>query len=321
MFNLFGKKEIIDESLNPLNPAALFSLVGLDQMWNELVRGEHRAIKEYKKYQNYKESLLKEYKSIDFNRIIKHEDSDCSYFSDITVGETMYLRAFENLDGLYIAKQDNYDEVEYLSFEDLRIIIRKMTYDEKQFSSSLISYIDNNIRPMVEDTLEDLYGYSSCKTIIPINTKEVVKYHKFLAADMGVSDTSDIDSYEISKKGWDNIKNAPLFRFFKYEEKNPIIPINLNYIDVFVLDWLCYSTMVIPTIDTYKLLHYKNEEAKMTTKQAIINTYGENASILIEKTLTDLSCSAFRSFIRQGSELQEAKNRDDVLKYIERFNK
>ena len=63
----FSKEKRLDPSLNPRNPAALFSLVGLGMMWNEIAEAENKAVDTFNHYVAFKESLNKKYPRINYN--------------------------------------------------------------------------------------------------------------------------------------------------------------------------------------------------------------------------------------------------------------
>ena len=316
---LFSKKNTIDTSLDPRNPAALFSLVGLDMMWNEIARAENKAVDTYKQYIEFKKSLKQKYPRINFERAleIKNTYGDPIDFPfKATSGIVMYLKAIDAHDTFLVTEQDNEeDDYNILSYEEYRAAIRGLNKEESQYSDSMREYIDNNIRVMVEEAAEDIMGINPCHSPIPINTQPLVDYHKFIANDIGIETSSFSNE---NKERWKSIGNAPLFRFDYSLDRYPLIPISIDYLDAFILDWLCYATMYIPTTDTRKVLYYKRENGE-SVKEGIISTYGDNAFKLINTTLEDLNCSAFRSFVRQELKLEEAKDRDQVLKYMEQF--
>lgn len=307
MFNIFGKKEKpVDPSLNPRNPAALFPLLGagFEAMWGEFVREQHKAVDAFGDYVRFKDDLLKEYPNIDFNRAIHEIQTDHKPVV-ISAGEGMYLKALDLNKGFNIASEHYPEDVSYVDYTEYVNIVGNLTADEKVFSYKMKDYILREIRPLVEEAYEDFYGYNGCETNVPLNTPALVEYHRFLAADM-------TGNNYIGDKGeeWKRIWKAPLFRSFG---TITVVPVGIQYLDAFILDWLCFASMAMPTSDTYKLISYKNDDG-VSVKDSLIMAYGKGAYSLLIKTLTDFNCSAFRSFARQGLKLEEAKNRDDVLK-------
>lgn len=315
MFNLFRKKEKpVDPSLNPRNPAALFPLLGpgFEDMWGEFVREQHKAVDAFDDYTIFKNNLQKEFPDIDFNRKIYEIETENKPIV-LSSGEGMYLKALDMDSGFYIASEYYPEDAVYIDYKEYVQIVSKLTTDENQFSNKMRDYISCEIKPLVEEASEDYIGINVCESTIPVNCTQLVNYHRFLAAEMQGNDLSGLEVYE---EKWKRIGSAPLFK--SLGQKNPIIPIGIQYLDALILDWLCYASMAIPTTDTYKIINYKNEDG-VSVKDSLIMAYGNGAYTLLIKTLTDLNCSAFRAFARQGLKLEEAKNRDDVEKALQYF--
>lgn len=315
MFNLFGKKEkTVDPSLNPRNPAALFPLLGpgFEAMWGEFVRKQHKAVDAFSDYEHFKKDLLKEFPDVDFDRTIYEIETDHKPIV-ISAGEGIYLKALDLDKGFFIASEHFPEDAAYVEYREYVKIVSNLTSDENKFSNKMRDYISWEIKPLVEEASEDLIGINMCESTIPINTMMLVKYHRFLAAEMVGSDYSTIDD---DAEKWEKIGSAPLFKTPR--QNNPIIPIGIQYLDALVLDWLCFVSMARPTIDTYKIINYKRDDG-MTVKESLKMAYGEGALTIAIKTIKDLNCSAFRSFARQGLKLEEGKNRDDVINALKYF--
>lgn len=315
MFNLFGKKEkSVDPSLNPKNPAALFPLLGpgFADMWGEFVREQHKAVDAFNEYAIFKKDLSKEFPNIDYNRKIYEIETENKPIV-LSSGEGMYLKALDLDEGVFIASEHSPEDAVYLEYKQYVQIVSELTEDENRYSNKMRDYISGEIKPLVEEASEEYIGINVCESTIPVNTIQLVNYHRFLAAEMQGNDFSGLDVYE---EKWKRIGSAPLFK--SYGMKNPIIPIGIQYLDALVLDWLCYASMAIPTTDTYKIINYKNEDG-ISVKDSLIMAYGNGVYTLLIKTLTDLNCSAFRAFARQGLKLESAKNRDDVMNALKYF--
>ena len=127
-----------------------------------------------------------------------------------------------------------------------------------------------------------------------MNTLECENYHKFLAGEL-----SDV----INKKKWKRVYHSPIFSP-KVDETNPLIPLSIEYIDILVSDYLCFSTIVNPTMAMESLLRYKNETTSQSIKDLLIEKFGSNIIDYIENVLDDMNGLPFRNYIRNNLKIK-----------------
>ena len=97
----------------------------------------------------------------------------------------------------------------------------------------------------------------------------------------------------------DDIFCAQLYAEYKNEISNPLIITDITALSAFVLDYLCYATITLPTEDITKILLIKDNQG-LSVKQAIIQNYGEEAIDYITKVVDDINGSLFRTSVYNG---------------------
>ncbi len=269
------------------NPSNFFAYLGssMNELWQNIVEGENEAVDIFCEYKRFGNSLLRQYSNIDFRRQIE----------DFTIGELMYLYCLEFDKDIYISKSYDLTDVVLLSHHKYEELILKLTDNERTYITEFKNYIDNNIKRLCSSVSIKRFDVDFVKTTLPVNTLECVKYHQFLAdADMN-------GTYNYGDK-WNRISNAPIIGYFGEitKQDNPLILISIEHIDALVLDYICYATITLPTLDMDRVLAYRNPNTNKNVIMTIDETLGDGASVFADRAITDMNSAAFRQWVRIG---------------------
>ena len=269
------------------NPSNFFAYLGstMNELWQNIVEGENEAVDIFHEYKQFCNSLLRRYSNIDFHRQIEN----------LTIGELMYLYCLDLKEDIYISKSYDLTDVILLSHYKCKELFLKLSDCERTYITELKNYIDKNIKRLCSSVSISRFDVDFVKTTLPINTLECVKYHQFLA-DVDMNGT-----YNHGDK-WNRISNAPIIGYFGEitKQDNPLILISIEHIDALVLDYICYATITLPTLDIDKVLAYINPNTNKNALITIEETLGEEASVFADRAITDMNSAAFRQWVRIG---------------------
>lgn len=258
----------------------------MNELWQNIVEGENEAADIFCEYKQFANSLSKQYSNIDFRRQIE----------DFTIGELMYLYCLDFDKDIYMSKSHDLTDIVLLSRHKYEELILKLTDSERIYITELKNYIDKNIKRLCSSVSIERFGVDFVKTTLPVNTLECVKYHKFLAdADMN-------GAYNHGDK-WNRISNAPIIGGYFGEitkQDDPLILISIEHIDALVLDYICYATITLPTLDMDKVMAYRNPNTNKNVIMTIDETLGDGASVFADRAITDMNSAAFRQWVRIG---------------------
>ena len=291
----FDRKKASYNSKSLKNPSVFFSSLGptMNNLWQNIVEGQNRAVDIFSRYLQFCNSLSKQYSNIDFLRPIEihFSNNDISF----TVGELMYLYCLNLKEDIYITKEYDISNVFLLSFHNCEELFMKFTDCERTYITELKTYLEKNIKQLCSDVSIRRFDVDFVKSALPVNTLECVKYHQFLA---------DVDIHGTYKRGekWNRITNAPITGSFGRVTKQdkPLILVNIEHIDSLVLDYICYATIALPTLDMDKVLTFRNPTTNKNVLNTIDETMGEGASIFADRAITDMNSAAFRQWVRMG---------------------
>ena len=163
--------------------------------------------------------------------------------------------------------------------------------DEIDYCEKIVSYVKNNILNLVQKADLIRYGIKLCKRPILYNSLEVDSYHRFIASDKCSSNSEEY-------KKWHHITNAPFLLEKNNSEENPLIITEISAVNAFVLDYLCYATISLPTEDLTRVLSCPVNGK--TVKDTIIEVFGVDAFDYIMKAVDDLNGEKFRRFVYSG---------------------
>ncbi len=281
-------KRMAKNSLNDLrNPSIFFAHLGstMNELWQNIVEGENEAVDIFHEYKQFCNSLLRQYSNINFQRQI----------GNVTIGELMYLYCLDLKKDIYISKSYDLTDVVLLSRYEYKELFLKLSDCERTYITELKNYIDKNIKRLCSSVSIRRFDVDFVKTTLPVNTLECVKYHQFLA-DVDMNGT-----YNQGEK-WNRISNAPVIGYFEEitKQDNPLILISIEHIDALVLDYICYATITLPTLDMDKVLAYRNPNTNKNVLITIDETLGEGASVFADRAITDMNSAAFRQWVRIG---------------------
>ena len=302
MFGLFRKQKrrTVDFSnsaeSNMVNPTDFFANTGSvgKQLWQYMIDGQNEAVDIFENYTAFITDLKKRYEKKDFNRVISAD-----FLAPLTpsAGEIMYLLLLDLDESVFITTWSNPNQIVRLSDEEAYYgILDLLTSDERAFVSELDAYLQDSIIDRVNETSQLMYGIDMCKTALPINSMELVKYHKYLAIN-------DLYSDDNPYRKWNRISRAPLFPFKISDKDNPIVLSSLEHTDAPILDYICFATMAAPTRDLDKLLQVAGDDG-VTVLQTMIKTFGTGVDKFIYKSITELNCDAFRSYARMDLKIE-----------------
>ena len=282
-----GKRTVKNTSNDLRNPSNFFAYLGssMNELWQNIVNGENEAVDIFSEYKRFDNSLSRQYSDINFRRQIE----------DFTVGELMYLYCLDFDKDIYISKSYDLTDVVLLNHNKYEELILKLTNNERTYITELKCYIDKNIKRLCSSVSIRRLGVDFVKTTLPVNTLECVKYHQFLAdADMN-------GTYNYGEK-WNRISNAPIIGYFGEitKQDNPLVLISIEHIDALVLDYICYATITLPTLDMDKVMAYKNPNTNKNVIMTIDETLGDGASVFADRAITDMNSAAFRQLVRIG---------------------
>ena len=300
MFNLFKKKRKSSKFVYQMHgPSATetFKMCGntLSMLWEEFIKGQNKSVDIFEQYQRFINKLNNSYSDIDFDRTIyRLHNDECSV--SLTSGECMYLKMLELRKDCYIAHGNPNSPVLHLTYELYNQAISSLSERELNYSYELKKWIDANVLSPVIDVSNRRYGVNICKSSLPYNSKNLIQYHIYISSE-------NYEANDPSYKKWNRISNSPIFNYSNSRE-NPLIPINIQFISLFILDYLCYATISLPTLDMDRVLNYKDSDSGESVKSSLINAHGEGIDTYLERAITDMNCETFRASVRTGMKIK-----------------
>lgn len=291
----FKKKE--KNFLKNAHPGKVFASLGntLKGFWPDFRDGEAKAVDLYKEYKRFKTILDAKY-AINYNREKTHIPIGNKELL-LTVDQCMYFFCISQNDSqkdqMYICQQNTEEEVYLINKETIDIINNSLLSIEKEYCKELLDFLHKRIDPEINTTSKNAYGINKIrKSFYPYFTKEYEKYHRFLL---------DIETYDPENK-YNFINRAPIFHRIT-EEENPLITYELqSTINAYILDVICYITMLIPTISLLQLLNYVDNTGKKL-KDILAETYGKAVVDYLYTFLFDMNCMPFRKMVSAGLHL------------------
>lgn len=294
------KKKSIDLSnitdYSSLNPNVLFGAIGDvgRELWEVLKEGQNNSVDYYSSYKRFKQDLDAKY-PIDYSRRIVVPNETITSLR-LTVGKCLYLLLAGINTDVYVSIDDDSEPV--LLDEDTIFceFTSALKENEIHYYQALRKYLSSNIVSIVNDTSNLLYGIDFCEGELPINTKECVEYHRFIELE-------EYNQPNNPNRKWTRVKSAPLFtKCYSINKANPVLLTSLEFLDVLVLDYICFATIAAPTRDLDKVLNvpYKGT----TVKKMIEQKFGAGVNQYIENVICDLNCLPFRSFARMGLKIE-----------------
>ncbi len=304
MFGLFKKRaqqRKAPPSAEP-NPAEVFSMLGpsFEKLWLEFVNGEHDAVDMYVRYKDFTRQLNSVFSDVNFDRILPAIDGATNEFS-LTAGEYMYIYLLADAlqDKFYkksisISDPNNISNVATLSLDDLMDFDYYLNESDISYCNRLKNYLETNIQATVNDATLTQYGYKKATFPVSVNTAELLEYHVFIAERK--------ECQKDHTKHWWQIAGAPIWGN-SINPQNPIIPVDIRQINAFVMDYICFATMLFPTVDMVGTLHYKSDEMPETIYQIIEKQYGKSICEYIDRIISEMNGPAFRFLLKNEVKL------------------
>ncbi len=297
-FDFFKKKgtmaRIKQNEKDFLSPAKAFEMFGANGtlFWDAFAEGQNLAVKSFDAFKTFKSQLDTDYSTIDFDRFLANiEIGEKSYEIRVKHGIYLYLL---NLDKDYYVTFDGLSDVTLLSYSELVRILSNLSAFELEYCNKLSEYIRKNIHSLVEETDMKRFGIEKRRRLLPINSLELYQYHRKISQEY---------PYESSH----NNKLRQCLIMPCIVEKNdidiPMIISETSAITAFVMDYLCYATMWLPTFDFVRFFEYKNDNGR-SVEDALRENFGQEAVEYIIKVVSDLNGSVFRTSVYGGMLLQ-----------------
>ena len=291
IFKLFKRNKTHPRQDLPVTPTMMFNVLGssLSELWDSMVEGQHLAVKVFLEFKSFKRELDVKYSTLDFDRHISEIKIDeVSY--ELKATHCMYLYMLD-LDNDTHISFDNGDGVTILSFSDYITITSRLTLIEQSYCDELSAYLNSNILPLVQKTDMTMFGINLCERTVPLNSLELSNYHRYIATNHYLYGTSD-------QPNWNRIANAP-FLVERNDNSNPLLITDMKSVSAFVLDYLCYATIAIPSHDLDAVLLYRRENEE-SIKDMIGKRYGQEMVDCIDNALNDMNGSMFRTSVFKG---------------------
>ena len=274
------------------NPSFLFSQCGqtLNDLWQELIKGENAAVLQYKSYDaflsaNLSKSLIDLLKTPMLSVFNESGNKSIS----LTRGQIAYLVIFDFKNDIFVSDQDESD-IYLLKQDQLLKAKDELSFDEIAFSNKVADYFRVNIIPMVNAVARRRWGIDICEYSLPLNTIKCVKYHMYIC-----NEQYDFDGGSLSK--WNYIFSAPMYEY-RSGRDNPVVPVQINNMSAYILDCLCYSNIALPTLDIVRLLNYRDENTNI--KESLENRFGPGVVTFMKKCIVDYNCANFRKWVSLG---------------------
>lgn len=307
MFRYFMKRTI--KSLiskitqdNSISPTEFFKLLDnptLFSLWQSFLDGHARAVQMYNEFNEFKCQLDSEYSFIDFERhIFDIQIGDKTFPLEVKHG--MYLLMLRLEEDIYISFE-NESNATLLHLSEYNNIISCLHESEVDYCNKIVSYIRNSIIHSVWEVELKRCGVIGCKRLVPINSRKLNQYHKYIASK-GLSpallDHADLDIEILKNNKWNRIYNAPFLREDNNIE-NPLIITEITAITAFILDYLCYATIALPTLDMTRVLSYCDKRGR-SVKEVMSSKFGQEAVDYIYRIIDDMNGNLFRTSVYGG---------------------
>ena len=85
---------------------------------------------------------------------------------------------------------------------------------------------------------------------------------------------------------------------YESRQDNPIIPSQINIMNAYILDCLCYINIALPTLNLLRVLQYRDE--KDSVKGSLENHFGIGVVSYMERFIANYSCAEFRKWVSMG---------------------
>lgn len=280
-----------------MSPTEFFALLGptMSDFWSDFIKGQNEAVVLFNQYKSFQSKLDMAYSSIDFERFIYNltlgEES-----LEIKVKHAMYLYML-NLKKDYYIKLDEFGTTHTLTSTTYNNIISGLLQEEIDYCNELVKYIEENIYQLVNKVGKTLYDIKICRHVIPLNSLNLCRYHAFIAEGKTPANSEEY-------KKWHYIDNIPfLYRIIENSPEDPLVITEVTATSAFVLDYLHYATICIPTKNINKLLYFKNEQGS-SVRDNIVDTFGQEAMDYIIQVLDDMNGLMFRISVYKGMLMQ-----------------
>ena len=298
LFDFLKKKgatnKIKQNNRGLLSPAKAFEMFGANGtlFWNAFVEGQNLAVKTFDAFKTFKSQLDNNYSTIDFDRFLSNiEIGDKSY--EIRVKHGIYLYML-NLDKDCYVTFDGLNDATLLPSSELERILFNLSAFELEYCDKLSEYIRENIHSLVEKTDKKRFGTEKSRRLLPINSLELYQYHKKISEEYPYESDDD-----------NKLRQCLIMPCIveKNDIDNPMIISETSAITAFVMDYLCYATMWLPTFDFVRFVEYKNDNGR-SVEDALRENFGQEAVEFIKKVVSDLNGSMFRTSVYSGMLLQ-----------------
>lgn len=297
-FDFFKKKgtmhRIKQNEKDFLSPAKAFEMFGANGtlFWNAFVEGQNLAVKSFDAFKRFKSQLDNKYSSIELDRFLANIEIGEKLY-EIRVKHGIYLYLL-NLDKDYYVTFDGLKDATLLPCAELERILSNLSAFELEYCNKLSEYIRKNIHSLVEETDMKRFGIEKRRRLLPINSLELYHYHRKISQEYPCESSDD-----------NKLRQCLIMPCIV--EKNdidiPMIISETSAITAFVMDYLCYATMWLPTFDFVRFFEYKNDNGR-SVEDALRENFGQEAVEYIIKIVSDLNGSVFRTSVYSGMLLQ-----------------
>lgn len=296
MFNFLKRKSADSKQNNErsmVNPTFLFSQFGPDMssLWSDIVEGEHKAVEQYVEFLWYYQEVSCQYSDINFDEfmvsIMSEDGNNCI---DLTRGQVMYLALFSFCNDIYLSDESE-NSLFILTKEKYQETLQNLLDSEKQFCTRIKKYFCDYIVPKINAVSRLRWDIDICEYSVPLNTMKCRDYHQYIANE-------EYDSNAEKHSEWNYIFAAPIYDYH-IKKDNPLIPININILDAFVLDCVCYINIAIPTLDLFKVLRCRPDNDK-SVMEVIVSKFGDGVDKFIYRSIRDFSTANFRKWVTEG---------------------
>lgn len=287
------RKKVYQKNLN-VTPTEYFEQFGsvISTIWGDFVRGQNLAVELFYDFRKFEQSLKNVY-PVDLDRHIGYLNIE-NYKQEIKVEEAMYLYLL-NLSKDCFVSAEEIGIVSTMALSEYKDIISELTLIEKTYCDKLKEYIESTILKKVKEVNRNRWGIEKKNSAVPLNTLDLVRYHHWLSDGGEFSDIA-------KKKNWNCVGSTPIVSD-RITEDNPLIISSIKCLHAFMLDYLQYATIALPTFSLKRLLSYKDEKREKTIADIIRDEYGEEALDFIEYAMDEMNGTFFRITVYRGEKI------------------
>ena len=295
LFDFFKKKKQINHNkqnnVEQISPADAFKMLGSNGylFWDAFVEGQNLAVEKFNDFKKFKEKLDSFYSDIDFNRTISNLKG-LKNTVEIKVKHAMYLY-MNNLDKDYYVTIDGLNDTILLTHSDFKNILTNLSNYEIEYCDELVSFIRENIHSLVAKTDMKRFGYEMTRRLLPINSLELYKYHESISERIYTCESNEGDKLQ-----------KCLFIPYIVEKNsidNPMIISEITATSAFVMDYLCYATMWLPTYDFVRFFKYEDDSGR-SVKSVAKDVLGQKFVDYLTQVVVDLNGNMFRTSVYSG---------------------